>query len=74
MFYVGCHMSKTGGYSGTAKRILEMGGNTYQVFTRNPRGSGGAAADPADLKELNRIVRESGMHPPLAHAPYIYNP
>lgn len=74
MFYVGCHMSKTGGYSGTAKRILQMGGNTYQVFTRNPRGSGGSAADPADLAELNRIVRENGMHPPLAHAPYIYNP
>ena len=40
MFYVGCFLTKEGGYYGTAQKILGMGGNTYEVFTRNPMGGG----------------------------------
>ena len=75
MFYVGCFMTKEGGYSGTAEKILEMGGNTYQVFTRNPRGGGVLRApDLEDIERLNGLIASRGMHAPLAHAPYVYNP
>ncbi len=75
MFYVGCFLSKEGGYYGTAKKILSMGGNTYQVFTRNPRGGGVLkAADPEDFRLLNELIKAEDMHAPLAHAPYVYNP
>ncbi len=75
MFYVGCFLTKEGGYSGTAEKILSMGGNTYQVFTRNPRGGGVLKKpDPEDLEALNAMMVEHGMHAPLAHAPYVYNP
>ena len=75
MFYVGCFLTKEGGYYGTARKILGMGGNTYQVFTRNPRGGGVLkAADPEDFRKLNELTASGTVHPPLAHAPYVYNP
>ncbi|MBR3417024.1 MAG: deoxyribonuclease IV [Clostridia bacterium] len=75
MFYVGCFLTKEGGYYGTARKILGMGGNTYQVFTRNPRGGGVLkAAGPEDFRKLNELTASGTVHPPLAHAPYVYNP
>ena len=68
MFYVGCFLTKEGGYYGTARKILGMGGNTYQVFTRNPRGGGVLkAADPEDFRRLNELTATGKVHPPLAH-------
>lgn len=75
LFYVGCFLTKEGGYYNTARKILEMGGNTYQVFTRNPRGGGALkAADPEDFRKLNGLIASGEIHAPLAHAPYVYNP
>ncbi len=57
------------------KRALSIGGNTFQFFTKNPRGrSAGKPADPADVSALCELIKENGMHAPLAHAPYTYNP
>lgn len=75
MFYIGCHLSVTGGYTEMGRRALTVGANTFQFFTKNPRGrSSGSFPSDEDVAELNRIISENCMYAPLAHAPYIYNP
>jgi len=57
------------------ERILRLGGNTFQFFTKNPKGRVPVKVpEPEDVAALCRIIRENGMCPPLAHAPYTYNP
>ncbi len=75
MFKIGCHLSLEGGYASMGKRILSIGGNTFQFFTKNPKGGRvNKPADPYDVAELNKIICENGLTMPLAHAPYTYNP
>lgn len=75
MFSIGCHLSVEGGYEAMGRRALAIGANTFQFFTKNPRGrSNGKTPDPADVEALCRILKDNSMHAPLAHAPYTYNP
>ena len=75
MLNIGCHLSLEGGYQSMGERILSIGGSTFQFFTKNPRGRTPInPPDPEDVEALCRIIRENGLLPPLAHAPYTYNP
>lgn len=74
MFYLGCHLSLTGGYLNMGKVAQSIGANTFQYFTKNPRGSRSKPASPADVAALAAFLEENGFAPPLAHAPYTYNP
>ena len=53
MFKIGCHLSTSKGYANMAKEIHRLGGNTFQFFTRNPRGGSAKAIDPADIAEFH---------------------
>lgn len=55
------------------RTALEVGANTFQFFTRNPRGSRARPADPADAAVLNELCRANGFGPIVAHAPYTMN-
>ncbi len=75
MFKIGCHLSTEGGYLSMGERILSIGGNTFQYFTKNPKGGRvNKAPDMDDVHALADLIKEKGMTPPLAHAPYTYNP
>ena len=74
MFYIGCHLSVSGGYEHMAAEALSIGANTFQYFTKNPRGSSSKEPSPADVEAMVKIISENGLHAPLAHAPYTYNP
>lgn len=75
MFKIGCHLSIEGGYLSMGKRIHGMGGNTFQYFTKNPRGRMQTKTpSDDDVSALLAFIRENGMAMPLAHAPYTYNP
>ena len=50
-----------------------IGANTFQYFTKNPRGSKSKPADPADVAALAEFLKENGLAAPMAHAPYTYN-
>ena len=74
-FLIGCHLSLEGGYRSMGERILFVEGNTFQFFTKNPKGRVPVKTpEPEDVEALCAIIRENGMRPPLAHAPYTYNP
>ena len=74
MFKAGCHISVAGGYAAMGRDALSVGANTFQYFTRNPRGRGGKTPSPSDVAALRQIMEENGFAPALAHAPYTYNP
>ncbi len=73
MFKIGCHLSASKGYYNMGKEALNIGANTFQFFTRNPRG--GKAKD-VDLKDINKfleLAKENNFCKILAHAPYTIN-
>ena len=55
------------------KDALKIGANTFQFFTRNPRGSKAKAIDPKDAEALRSLCQEHDFAVLLAHAPYTLN-
>ena len=39
MLHIGCHLSSSKGFAAMGRQALELGADTFQFFTRNPRGS-----------------------------------
>lgn len=74
MLTIGCHLSTSKGYEAMGKDALKIGANTFQFFTRNPRGSKAKDIDPKDVEKLLNITREQNFGKLLAHAPYTLNP
>lgn len=74
MFTIGCHLSCSKGYEAMAKDALSIGANTFQFFTRNPRGGKAKDIDPEDIRRFEDRAEEAGIVTILAHAPYTLNP
>lgn len=74
MFTIGCHLSSAKGYLKMAEDAASIDGNTFQFFTRNPRGGKAKAIDPADVAAFERRAAEEDIDVILAHAPYTLNP
>lgn len=73
MLNIGCHLSASKGFLNMGKTAMELGGNTFQFFTRNPRGGSAKDIDPADANALITLMNENGFAKILAHAPYTLN-
>ncbi|MFI3313283.1 MAG: deoxyribonuclease IV [Eubacteriales bacterium] len=74
MLYLGCHLSSSKGFYAMGQTALSIGANTFQFFTRNPRGSRAKAHDPVDAAKLVALMEEHRFAPLVAHAPYTINP
>lgn len=74
MFTIGCHLSSAKGYLHMAKDAVSIDANTFQFFTRNPRGGRAKAIDPKDIAVFAAYAPEHGIERILAHAPYTLNP
>ena len=74
MLHIGCHLSASGGYRRMAEEALSIGADTFQFFTRNPRGGASKPLDPDDMAACAAICREHHFAPLVAHAPYTLNP
>ena len=73
MFTIGCHLSSSKGYLDMAKTAVSINANTFQFFTRNPRGGAAKPIDEADIKAFLEYSKENGIEKILAHAPYTLN-
>ena len=73
MLNIGCHLSTTKGYENMGKEALEIGANTFQFFTRNPRGGKAKDIDERDIEALKALMKENNFSKILAHAPYTLN-
>lgn len=74
MFHIGCHLSASKGYAHMGREALDIGGDTFQFFTRNPRGGRAKDIDEEDVEAFLEIARENQFAPIMAHAPYTLNP
>lgn len=74
MLNIGCHLSASKGYVNMGKEALSIDANTFQFFTRNPRGSKAKDINVNDIEKFKKMAKENGFATLLAHAPYILNP
>lgn len=73
MFTIGCHLSSAKGYEAMAKEAEKIQANTFQFFTRNPRGGKAKEIKEADVKAYEARAEKQGITRILAHAPYTLN-
>ncbi|MCB2287812.1 deoxyribonuclease IV [Clostridium algidicarnis] len=74
MINIGCHLSSSKGFKNMGENALKIGANTFQFFTRNPRGSKAKDIDEKDVKKFLELAKENNFGKILAHAPYTLNP
>jgi len=70
---IGPHLSIARGFSAAVEEAVSIGADTFQFFTRNPRGGRARDLDLTDIAKGSRMMAEEGMGPLLAHAPYTLN-
>ena len=73
MLHIGCHLSSAKGLCAMGRQALALGADTFQFFTRNPRGGSAKAIDPADVERFQGIAQENEFGKIVAHAPYTLN-
>lgn len=73
MFYIGSHLSASKGYAAMGKKAVELGGNTFAFFTRNPRGGKAKAIDEKDIEKFLSDAEKKEFGKVVAHAPYTMN-
>ncbi|MBE6963863.1 MAG: deoxyribonuclease IV [Ruminococcaceae bacterium] len=73
MLHIGCHLSSSAGFAAMGRQAQELGADTFQFFTRNPRGSRAKPLDIADAAALTELLARQGFAPIIAHAPYTLN-
>lgn len=73
MLHIGCHLSSSEGFLAMGKTALAIGADTFQFFTRNPRGGAAKPFDASDAAALVNLLEANSFAPILAHAPYTLN-
>lgn len=73
MLTIGCHLSSSKGYLAMGKDAVKIDANTFQFFTRNPRGGNAKAIVPSDVEAYLSFAKEHHIGRILAHAPYTLN-
>ena len=74
MLHIGCHLSPSDGLLNMAKTASSLGADTFQFFSRNPRGSKAKPLDETDAAAMRAYLVENSFAPVLVHAPYTLNP
>ena len=60
---IGAHLSASKGYTHMLEEALSIGANTFQFFTRNPRGGKAKDIDESPfLKNQRRFISEQFLH------------
>lgn len=73
MLHIGCHLSAAKGFEAMGRQAVAIDADTFQFFTRNPRGGNAKAIDLDDVQNLRQILRTHEFPVILAHAPYTLN-
>ncbi len=73
MLRIGCHLSSAKGFHAMGKTAVSIQANTFQFFTRNPRGTRAKEIKEEDVKAFLKLAEKEDITPVLAHAPYILN-
>ena len=74
MLTLGCHLSTKEGYLFMAKEAVSIDADTFQYFTRNPRGGAVKKLDPKDIEAYRQYAAEHGIQTICGYAPYDVEP
>jgi len=70
---IGFHVSIVGRIDEAVDRAVEIGCNTFQLFTRNPRSWKAEELKPDEIRDFIEKVEKYDMQPIFAHMPYLAN-
>ncbi len=70
---IGAHLSIAKGLPEAARRAAEVGGDTFQFFTRNPRGGAVRALGVQEVERWQAARRAADIYPIVGHLPYTVN-
>ncbi|MDR1406941.1 MAG: deoxyribonuclease IV [Tannerella sp.] len=73
MFRIGCHLSASKGFLAMGTEAVRIGANTFQFFTRNPRGGSAKDIDENDVAAFLTLAKAHDISSIVAHAPYTLN-
>ena len=73
MLNIGCHLSVAKGFTAMGNNALDINANTFQFFSRNPRGGKAKQIDPQDINKFLELAKKNQFATILAHAPYTLN-
>ena len=73
MLVIGPHISISKGFAKAAQTAVDIGANTFQFFSRNPRGGSSKEFNDKDIQKFQEIREKNNFGPLLAHAPYTMN-
>lgn len=70
---LGYHVSISGGVDRAVGRAVELGCDTFQIFTRNPRSWRSRELSDGEVAAFRAERAEAGLDPVVGHMPYILN-
>lgn len=73
MLNIGAHLSASKGFLHMGKEAVSINANTFQFFTRNPRGFKAKDLDVQDINDYLEYIKDKNFAPIVAHAPYTLN-
>ena len=73
MLKIGAHVSIAEGFAKAAAASKNIDANTFQYFTRNPRGGAAKEIDKEDIAKADEILKANDFSILVAHAPYTLN-
>lgn len=74
MLHIGCHLSASKGYLAMGRDAVKINADTFQFFTRNPRGGKAKEIKEDDITAFLQLAELHQFTTILAHAPYTMNP
>lgn len=73
MVKIGMHVSIAGSIDKAVDRAKEKGCDTFQIFSRNPRGWSSKALSEDEIGSFVSKLKASGIDPAVDHMPYLPN-
>ncbi|MCG0278900.1 MAG: deoxyribonuclease IV [Thermanaeromonas sp.] len=70
---LGAHLSIAQGLPKAVSMAKHIGANTFQFFTRNPRGGRARQIGENEIKDWSEVRPQNDIYPVVAHLPYTVN-
>src|ERR1700678_4534021 len=70
---IGVHVGTAGGTWTAVERAVQVGANTFQIFSSSPRQWKAAAVKPADAAKMKELRAKYDVGPVSVHASYLIN-
>lgn len=70
---IGAHLSVAKGFDKAVMTAWRLGCETFQVFSRSPRGGKAREIGDTEMAQMRHNMLETGIEPIVIHVPYLVN-